>query len=82
MHWTCPHCGIIANLQPGDMKHGRAAAMICLAPDDEAINIRYAAVRCPSATCHKFSLGIFCMTRGDPCLVTGKKTAKATAERS
>jgi hypothetical protein len=59
MHWTCPHCGILANLQAGDMKHGITPVLIRLAPNNEVMGIRFAAVRCPSSACNKYTLDVW-----------------------
>ena len=58
MHWTCPHCRIVANLQSGDLVNGLTAIQIRLAPDTDMMGLTYVAVRCPSSTCHKFTLDV------------------------
>lgn len=58
MHWTCPHCGIVANLQSGDVAKGEVPILIDLAPTADVMALNYLACRCPSSACNKFTLDV------------------------
>ena len=82
MHWTCPHCGVVANLQAGDMHHGFTPVLIRLAPDNEVMSLRHAAIRCPSSSCNKYTLDVWAtfaqaLKHGD-----GSRRGEATPDKS
>jgi hypothetical protein len=82
MHWTCPHCGILANLQSGDMATGRASVLIRLAPDSDVMGLQYNAVRCPSSTCHKFTLDVSANYGAADRYSNGERNGKVDIDKS
>jgi hypothetical protein len=81
MHWTCPHCGILANLQAADVCHGVVPVQIRYAPDDEVMALRFTAVRCPSSACYKYTLDVWAMFARARKFGDGRRTGEVDPQK-
>lgn len=81
MSWICPHCGTTATLQAPDIAQGEAFAIPATAKDEEAICIRWNAIKCPSSACGKFVFDVAAIFgTAQYYMVAGRKSRSGKAE--
>lgn len=51
MSWVCPSCGVVANLQAGDVTEGHSSVVVRNAPSDKGIRVAWQAICCPGTAC-------------------------------
>lgn len=79
MSWTCPHCGVVANLQRSDMVKGESSIVIANAPLTDGIVVGWTALRCPGKNCGKFVLDVSALFGKMERFPNGSRTGEVTS---